>query len=567
MNNLIINSLLILDLKNKKAKRVEFTKGINIITSDSKDGNDVGKSVLMKSIYHTMGADAIFDDKWTFEEKSYFINFSISGSIYQIYRNKNLFKIYNHNFGKLFSTTSRKALAEYLNSIFKFNIKLPNRHDDILEIAPPVFSYLLNYVDQDHMEGTSFSSFKGLGQYSGFKENVIYSHFGVFNDEYFELKKDLEDSKQEQRRLLQDQSTINNMLARLAIYLEGMDAPTKLNTLNIELEKSKEEYSEIVAGLKKVKNKLIELRNNKYDLEVSIEEVVKKRGKDTKYFKLIEDHTCLVCQQKVEDEIQMRIKQSNQLEDYYILQDEFERLSIDVDRELKRKEEEYQTFLYKLEVYENKLKIKESRVSDSLKHLGYIEAKENMLHELNEILTQLGEIEKDIKIYNTKIRKYTDLKTTANSLYSELMTESKFEFDLKEIREDKIKNIKQNYEARGSNKAISTIIWYFNLLKVKVQLNTKVLRFPVVLDSPNNVESDESKEKALFNLVFKDINDHIKSQLILSALGFNSNDYEEISIDNIIHLNNKKYSVLNNEDYVRNSWILHHLFDDEEELI
>lgn len=82
MNNLIINSLFILDMKNKKVKRVEFIKGINIIMFDLKDGNDVGKLVLMKSIYYIMGVDVIFDDKWMFEEKSYFINFSIFGSIY-----------------------------------------------------------------------------------------------------------------------------------------------------------------------------------------------------------------------------------------------------------------------------------------------------------------------------------------------------------------------------------------------------------------------------------------------------------------------------------------------------
>lgn len=85
------------------------------------------------------------------------------------------------------------------------------------------------------------------------------------------------------------------MLVCLVIYLEGMDVFIELNILNIELEKSKEEYFEIVVGLKKVKNKLIEFRNNKYDLGVSIEEVVKKCGKDMKYFKFIEDYICLVC--------------------------------------------------------------------------------------------------------------------------------------------------------------------------------------------------------------------------------------------------------------------------------
>lgn len=58
MKDLTINSLFIFEYKNKLAKRVDFKRGINVVTSSKENGNDVGKSVLLKSIYHTLGADS-----------------------------------------------------------------------------------------------------------------------------------------------------------------------------------------------------------------------------------------------------------------------------------------------------------------------------------------------------------------------------------------------------------------------------------------------------------------------------------------------------------------------------
>ncbi|WP_219620122.1 hypothetical protein [Bacillus canaveralius] len=68
------------------------------------------------------------------------------------------------------------------------------------------------------------------------------------------------------------------------------------------------------------------------------------------------------------------------------------------------------------------------------------------------------------------------------------MIESVNRFALKELSLDKVKKINGSFSARGSNIPVSTIIWYFNLLKVKFELNPDAIRFPLVLDSPNNVE-------------------------------------------------------------------------------
>ena len=56
MDRLIVKNIMIIDYKNKKAKYQSFDKNINVITSDgiSTKGNGVGKSSLLRSIFHTL---------------------------------------------------------------------------------------------------------------------------------------------------------------------------------------------------------------------------------------------------------------------------------------------------------------------------------------------------------------------------------------------------------------------------------------------------------------------------------------------------------------------------------
>lgn len=553
MSSLYINSLYIFEYKNKLAKKVDFSKGINVITSNKIKGNDVGKSILMKSIYHTLGADSIFDDKWESESKTYLIDINIDEEKYYIYRSGNLFKGYTENFIKIFSTTNREELAENLSKLYNFRVLLPNRQYEELEISPPVYSYLLNYVDQDHLNGPKFNSFKSLGQYSDYKEKVIFNHFGIFDEKYFNAVKSLEKLKKDKKNNEDDKLIVDNMLSRVRKYLNGMDAPTDMITLNIQLEDKRKEYYDIVVNLKKIKNNLIKIRNEKSELEINLSEI--KDLETVEYRRLInkEQIICSNCKHIIED-LNSKIRLSSQLEDLIIIKDDLEKLLLEVDRKINKEELKYKALLDRLKEFDEAMNISTDGVSNVLRHRGYIETQENILKELNEIEAKLIDIQNNIDICNKTISKYNKSKKIANKLYEKYMIEAKDEFGLEEINNNRFKEIKLNFEARGSNKPISTIIWYFNLIKVKDELNKNAIKFPLVLDSPNNGELDDNKKTALFKYIFT--NSISDTQLIVSTLGFNELDYEGIKIDNVIKLKNEKYHILNNEDFEENKDIL-----------
>lgn len=549
MNSLFINSLYIFEYKNKVAKKVDFKQGINIITSDKANGNNVGKSSISKSIYHTLGADSFFSSMWNKDTKVYLLNIDIKGIGYYIYRRESLFRVFDVNFKRIFTTNNRQELAVYLKELYEFKIMLPNRKEDKLEITPPVYSYIMNYVDQDKMDGAKFTSFNSLGQYTNYKENVIYSHLGIYDEKYFNACKKKEVLKYNIENKESDIKLIKNMMSRINIYLSGLDAPDNLEVLNIELDETKKEYSDIIIKLQKIKNNLIEIRNQKLELELNIKEIEDFRKiEETKWSK-----------KKEEDgysniDLTTKIVKSNELEDLIIMKDEFEELNIECNHNLEKKEIEYKLLLEKLAQYEEKLKINDSFVSDVLRHKGYLKAKNDLIIELDETNKKIIELELELKECNSIIRKYASKKSEINKEYKSLMIESKKHFNLKEVENEKLTSINTYFKADGSNLPIGTVIWYFNLLKLKDKFNKDAIKFPLVLDSPNNAEIDEDKVKALFKYIFE--NNVQNTQLIVSTLAFNESDYKGIEFDNIVKLDNSKYKLLNKEDYIKYKYIL-----------
>ena len=175
--------------------------------------------------------------------------------------------------------------------------------------------------------------------------------------------------------------------------------------------------------------------------------------------------------------------------------------------------------------------------------------KNSLYLEIEENNSEINTIDESIKNLNKIKKEYTAKKNFINSKYDELMKDDKKYFGLKEVKEDNFYNIKNVITAGGSNKPIITIMWYMNLLKIKNEFNSKAIKFPLILDSPNNVETDDDKKKTVFNYLFKEINSD--TQLIISTLGFNKNDYKEFTFDNIIELKNDKYNMLSSEEYIR----------------
>ena len=550
MSSLIINKLYIFSPQEKKSKMVEFKTGKNIITSSQKDGSKRGKSTLTKSIYYTLGADCFFDDKWNISDKMYILDFTVNKESYYIFRFDRLFKVYSRdNFKELFKTNLREEIAKYLKTIFNFAVQLPNKQTNNLEITPPAFNYLLNYIDQDKIDGTNFNSFRNLKQYSDYKENVLYYHFNVYNEEYYNAIKCIEKFSKK-RKVLDTQVKLNkDMIAKIDRNTNNVDYSINIENLNIEMNESKAEYRKIIDVLNKIKKRLMKLRNEKEDLVIELEELKIFNKSCEKNVKELNNHICPHCKSQIKDNLDEKIKIYSEIDDIVFLKCEIESNILKIQRKIELEEEKYKNGLERLKEYENRFKINTKDINDIIKYKGLIELKNSLYSEISKDNEEIAQIDESIKKLNSIKASYVSKKKNINKKYSELMRIDKAHFGLKEIDENSFSNINRELNAGGSNKPIITLMWYMNLLKFKNEFNSEAIKFPLILDSPNNAESDDDKEECLFRYLFNELES--ETQLIVSTLGFDKENYKEFKFENIIELTNDKYKLLSEDEYIK----------------
>jgi hypothetical protein len=564
MKRLLFNDLYIFSVKEKKAKHIPFQVGRNVITSNKESGTKKGKSVVLKCIYHTLGADCYFEDKWNENDKVYILDFTIMDIRYRIFRYQKLFKLFLlDNNQEIFRTVYRNELATYLKELFGFGVELPSKHDNELEIAPPAFNYLLSFIDQDKIDGSHFTSFKNLTQYSDFKDKVIYYHFNIYNEEYYTIIKEIEKIEVECSDLEIEKKTNINMLEKINKAINNNEYSVSLENLQREIEQSKDEYSAIVGKLSKSKKTLISLRNKKEDMHSEIKELNLFNSNVEKDIKKMVNSECPICHQYMEDQVEERIRRYNTIDDLLYLKVELEIALNEVEHKIEKEEERYKQQLQILELFENKIKINTQEVNDILRYKGYIEIRETTVSDLGKTTLRISEAKDDLKELKRKIEKYANAKKDVNNKYYKGMLRDKYRFGLKEIDDKKLESISSVITAGGSNKPIATTIWYMNLIHLKKVFNPEAIQFPIVLDSPNNVETDDEKRHKLLEYIFEACEEG--EQQIVSTLGFDETEFPQIKFAKVIELVNEKYQLLSVEDYEEYKEIFIETMDEQQE--
>lgn len=550
MSNLVFKTLYIFSSSEKKAKVVSFFNGTNIITSSSIDGTKRGKSLITKCLYHTMGADCYFEPIWDNKSKIYILSFDIDGINYYMYRFGNLFKLFDAEKNIIFKTINRNELGEKLKPIFNFAVQLPKRNEEKLEITPPAYNYILNYLDQDKISGTQFASFDNLGQYPDYKENVLYYHFGAFDEEYYEIERKLEQVNEMIKQTSKQKDISDGMYEKVTMNIHDVSYTQSLDLLRKDVERTKEKYINIANALSKIRSKLINLRNERAEILSLIDTLNLLDKSNEKQIKALNNHTCPFCDSKLDDTVKLRIMKYNTAEDIILMKNNMQISVSELERKIYKQEKEYSNWLQKMKKYEDSLSKKHSEINDVLTHKGLIEIKDELIEELHTIKEKLEELSKEQSRLKKEERDYAQIKKKINTRYYELMLQDKNKFGLEEIKEKSFEKITSSFKGGGSNKPIATVIWYINLLKLRNEFNPNAIHFPIVFDSPNNAETDLEKKGQLYKYIVENV--PTDSQLIVSGIGYENGDTFGVNFDRVIQLDNQKYQLLCSEDYTAN---------------
>jgi hypothetical protein len=212
MTSLVFKEISILSKVEKTARRETFDPAANLITGE----NDVGKSTLIKSLYHTLGADVpgLQNARWKKAHPIYCVRFSLGKNEYTVIRDERYFGVFDVNevlIGRFAGVSGEKGVAQFLNPKLNFRVELERSEDGKLGAAGPAFYYLPFYIDQDEGWNKSWASFVGLQQFSLYRKSMLEYHLGVRPQSYYDARKRQVELLEEKARIAAEIEALNKV--------------------------------------------------------------------------------------------------------------------------------------------------------------------------------------------------------------------------------------------------------------------------------------------------------------------------------------------------------------------
>ena len=198
--SIIYKELLIVDKKEKTARKISFNQGINIITSDL---NSVGKTSMSLMLLYGFGAKVKFSDKWHLDDIFTRLTISKDGMDIVIIRYRDTYTI-QANGERFFYPVQKYGYSDKLYELLGLTIKIKDKNADTYSTAVPSLYLLPYFLSQTNTEDDR-SVFLDLHMYSkpDFYD-ALYYHVGALDNEYSSVVHNLTKARNALERLIKE---------------------------------------------------------------------------------------------------------------------------------------------------------------------------------------------------------------------------------------------------------------------------------------------------------------------------------------------------------------------------
>lgn len=557
MQSMYFHEIMILSKTEKKALRVEFSKKKNLIIGE----NDVGKSTLIKSLYHALGADTpqLNTSRWSRANAIYALKFSIKGNTYTFIRDEQYFGVFDAQdqlLGQYKGISREGGISDFLNPLLNFNVELETSDDDLRRLSPAYY-FLPFYVDQDEGWNKTWTSFKGLQGIKNYRTKMIDYHLGIRSQKYYDAKRDEYNLKTYNDELNDQKNSLITVRDRFKDKKYSLNLDIDPVAFKNEIDELVDRYNEHINVQEKELNKIKSKRSQRLNLvnEIHIiEKTIKELDGDYRYCESAETPDivdCPTCGTEFENSIADRFGILDDIDYCYSLIDQRKKDLMRIDEELEKLNQAYN----KLENEENKLKTLLQRKKEKVTFAEFITAEgcKEMMKTISSDITDIDskQADNDQKILDLKqdIRLDSKLKKDITEYYQKRM---KFGLNLLNVHvltEDNYntpsKLIKIN--ATGSDLPRSLLAQYYSFLHVMNKYNSFVT-CPLVIDSPFQQEQDAKNSPAILNFILSNAIEN--QQLILGTVSVDNIIEDQTILDEVKIIEFKdKYSLLSADLY------------------
>lgn len=534
------------DLTNKEAKRICFSPSKNFLTSEH---NHLGKSVIMKSIYYTLGAEVYYPHPIKRLNLLTYIDFLLNKHQYRIARLENIFVLYcDGSFYGRFPSVNE--FGNELSKLFGLEINLVGKDQEgTIVKCPPAFYYMPYYVDQENGWSANSFSFDRMTQFDmPQRKNSYFFHLGVLDSSYVEISKRQKTNSRQINTLKAEIEKYSTVIETLQAGINAVQMSFDTVTLERVIVLRQKEIKKLLGEISKVRSDLLEAGDRLVQLMHEKEVLSKYIKKKIPQAELLtnEPIECPRCGMVFEQALTQRLEKAYLLES---LHDDYTTVSgrqVRLERKITNLQKKFDNMQHMLADYEKSL------VSDRESYNAYVKSKAtNQL--LKEYWEQIGynntEIDR-LKKDNSEIKKlltdYAQTKVQANATYLNNLEHLLFGLDIPSDQIEKQSEPGSSLVASGAYGPRCKIAQILAFIETQHTIASNLISFPVVIDSPNVLEQDsEHLDSVIRSLLTWNKTDN---QIIVASIQ-GKDTATKIGGVNIVTLSNPQNHLFSSDEY------------------
>lgn len=514
-------SILIADLQDKTAYHTSFSKGINVVTSDD---NHVGKSSLIKALFHSIGADCSYDGSWNLPTKLFISWIEIEGHEYVLARHNKRFCVLDN--GKILLTTQQvgKQLAPLLEEMFAFRISSLDKNTK-LHRPDPMLLYLPYYIDQDLGWGSEpFVSFSNINQFAK-KDRLssLYSHLGcdeerfsLLEDEKATINSELKGIIAERESMKQLLSLLNNELTDY-IFDEAnvTKTQTNLNDLFNRIDPLMKRANEYRIEIQKTQ---ADLTHYKRELEV-VREYAKVQTRHAKKNGPQLRITCPNCGYEYGETIADSIREAYGTHGQDYVQQQIQYLMTETQRKIESLSADRAGLLQQIEEEKARITAKSNSTEDYIRSLGLKSTIDDIEQKYDsKLLEERNRNERKEEIAR-ELRKRAGMRKKLDEKYSDNLQQEMSSLGIWSPDFEGNIGIMKPATIQGSAGSKAVLADYLSFFRTRSKVDNPGPDIPFVVDSPRTKEASDLSSKQILKSI-KAI-DGLVPQIIVATTEFN----------------------------------------------
>ena len=496
--------------------------------------NGFGKSVIMKSLYEALGATPNkIDDRWKNANVSSCLEFEFAGATWFSVKAHGVLSLFDEKGNRQFwGQRLVKDWGPKLAEFFGFKLEMVDKDGETLT-PPPAYLFAPFYIDQDGSWDNTWVSFRKDLYLPESAVTLADYHSGIRPDGYYAAKAELAKEKIVLSRLEAAVETLRQTMTQI----EEMEGTTPI----YDLQEFASECDDLVAESERLLTLQTEHRRAASDLHeethlVRAEAVLLKnalnemRGEFELASSLPRQVECPTCGHEYQNSL---------VEKFALIEDEgvLSKALTQAQYKLERLVETERTERGKLDIVgaslgrvQQILETKKQSLSlnDVLIAAGKTEAAKLLRASLNEKIVATDGSRNSVETLRASMNEFTDRKRTSEIMKFYRTRLSIYSQQLDVHLDDPAKqSINSINVARGSEGPRALLAYYYAFLHTKIEFTSNV-RFPIVIDSPNQQGQDNVHLPQMLKFIFDKVPDN--AQTIVATEDATVLDLEGITI-------------------------------------